>query len=285
MAKRASLATRAAAPIRPAPRTLAIDIGGTRLKAGILDAQGTMVSGPERTDTPRPSPPDIVVSMLADLVRPLGSFDRVSVGFPGVVRGGRTLTAPNLGTEAWHDYPLAAELGSRLGKPARVLNDASVQGLGVIAGEGLECVITLGTGFGFALFEDGMLAPHLEVGQHPVAKDKTYDLYLGNAAFHKVGRKKWNKRLVKAIGILDTLVTYDTLLIGGGNAQAIDFDLPANVRIVPNAAGITGGVKLWSPQMDAAFQNSGPTMRPPPQGVTAAPEVPGVEPGETLARP
>ncbi len=274
MATRAVSVNRVPAPDRPAPRTLAIDIGGTRLKAGVLDLNGTMVGGPDRIDTPKPSSPDIVVATLVELVRPLGAFDRISVGFPGVVRGGRTLTAPNLGTEVWHDFPLATELGQRLGKPARVLNDASVQGLGVIASEGLECVITLGTGFGFALFDGGLLAPHMEVGQHPVVKDKTYDLYLGNAALHKVGRKKWNKRLRKAIGFLDTLVTYDTLLIGGGNAQVIDFDLPANVRIVPNAAGITGGVKLWSPRMDAAFADTGPLTRKPPEGVTPAPELP-----------
>ncbi len=195
------------------------------------------------------------------------------MGFPGVVRGGRTLTAPNLGTESWHDFPLASDLTERLGKPARVLNDASVQGLGEISGTGLECVITLGTGFGFALFQDGLLAPHLEVGQHPVAKGKTYDLYLGNAALHKVGRKKWNKRLQKAIGFIDTLVTYDTLLIGGGNAQVIDFDLPPNVRVVPNAAGITGGVKLWSSRMELAFADADPLFRSPPEGITPAPEV------------
>ena len=258
---------------RTPPRTLAIDIGGTRMKAGILDADGTMIAGPERVKTPNPRGPDIVVATLVELVRPLGAYDRISVGFPGVVRGGRTLTAPNLGTAEWHDYPLATELGERLGKPARVLNDASVQGLGVITGSGLECVITLGTGFGFALFEDGMLAPHLELGQHPVTKNKTYDLYLGNAAFAEVGRKKWNKRLQKAIGFLDTLTTYDTLLIGGGNAQSIDFDLPSNVRIVPNAAGITGGVRLWSPVMDAAFTDRGPVGRPAPEGVVPAPEV------------
>ncbi len=262
------------APPRPGPRTLAIDIGGTRLKAGILDADGTMVSGPARVDTPRPSGPADVLAALHDLVQPLGAFDRISVGFPGVVRASRVLTAPNLGTEAWHDFPLGSDLSQRLGKPARVLNDASVQGLGVIAGEGLECVITLGTGFGFALFEDGMLAPHLELGQHPISKGKTYDHYLGNAALHDAGRPKWNKRLRKAITIIDTLVTYDTLLIGGGNAQVIDFDLPANVRIVPNAAGITGGVKLWSPRKDAAFTQRSALQRPAPEGVVPAPELP-----------
>ena len=259
---------------RPAPKTLAVDIGGTGLKAAILDEAGTMVSEHARTDTPHPSGPAELLTALVELVRPLGSFDRISVGFPGVVRAGRILTAPNLGTAAWHAYPLANDLEQRLGRPARVLNDATVQGLGVISEEGLECVITLGTGFGFALFYNGMLSPHLEVGQHPCAKDKTYDLYVGNAALHKVGRKKWNRRVAKALGFLDTLVTYDTLLIGGGNARVIDFDLPPNARVVPNSAGITGGVKLWAPKMDVSFATAIVSHRAAPEGVVPAPEVP-----------
>ena len=261
-------------PIESNEPTLSIDIGGTGLKAGLLDGSGLMIAGPAKISTPHPSRPDIVISALVDLVAPLGGFSRVSVGFPGVVRGGRTLTAPNLGTDVWHNYPLSGELARRLGKPVRVLNDASVQGLGVISGVGLECVITLGTGFGFALFEEGLLAPHLEMGQHPIAKDKTYDLYLGNAALHKIGRKKWNKRLEKVLSTLDTLITYDSLLIGGGNAQVIDFDLPSNVRIVPNSAGITGGVKLWSPKLDVIFEERESVGRLPPKGVTPAPELP-----------
>ena len=251
-----------------------MDIGGSRIKAGLLDADGGMVAESARVDTPHPSGPSAVIASLIDLVGPLGAFDRVSVGFPGVVRAGRVLTAPNLGTEAWHGFPLGSDLSQRLGKPTRVLNDASIQGLGVISGVGLECVITLGTGFGFALFQDGVIAPHLELGQHPIAKDKTYDRYLGNAALHKIGRPKWNKRLQKALGILDTFVSYDTLLIGGGNAQDIDFDLPSNVRIVPNAAGITGGVKLWAPGMEKVFKEQGVLHRPAPEGITPAPETP-----------
>lgn len=257
--------------VKPAV-TLAIDIGGTRLKAGILDGAGLMTLGPVRTNTPHPSGPAVVVDDLVGLAAQLGHFDRISVGFPGVVRSGRVLTAPNLGTDVWHGFPLGPELSSRLAAPCRVLNDASVQGLGVIAAQGLECVITLGTGFGFALFQDGVLAPHLEIGQHPVSPGgKTYDKYLGNAALHKAGRSKWNRRLQKAIAILDTLIAYDTLLIGGGNAQVIDFDLPANVRVVANSAGITGGVKLWDPRMEGSFGSTGIT-RGPPAGITPAPE-------------
>jgi polyphosphate glucokinase len=240
-------------PEHPAgPLTLAIDIGGTRLKAGILATTGRMVAGPARVDTPHPATPAVVLDALTAMVRPVGSFERISIGFPGVVRDGIVLTAPNLGTEAWHGWPLAATLAERLGVPARLANDATVQGLGVIAGRGVECVITLGTGMGFALFENGKPGPHLELSQHPVRGRKTYDQYVGNAAFRAVGRKAWNKRVRRAIDSITTLTTCDTLYIGGGNAKNLQLELPSNVRIVSNEAGITGGIRLWDGVFAAA---------------------------------
>jgi len=240
-------------PEHPAgPLTLAIDIGGTRLKAGILATTGRMVAGPARVDTPHPATPAVVLDALTAMVRPMGSFERISIGFPGVVRDGIVLTAPNLGTEAWHGWPLAATLAERLGVPARLANDATVQGLGVIAGRGVECVITLGTGMGFALFENGKPGPHLELSQHPVRGRKTYDQYVGNAAFRAEGRKAWNKRVRRAIDSITTLTTCDTLYIGGGNAKNLQLELPSNVRIVSNEAGITGGIRLWDGVFAAA---------------------------------
>ena len=232
---------------------LAIDIGGTRLKASILATTGRMIENPDRIDTPHPSKPDIVVSMLVELIKPLGAFDRISIGFPGVVRRGRVLTAPNLGTEDWHDFPLADTLSRKFGKPARMMNDATVQGLGVIVGRGLECVITLGTGMGFALFDRGVPAPHLELSQHPVHKGLTYDQWIGNAAMQKVGVRAWNKRVRKALVYIETLTNYDTLAIGGGNAKRLDFNLPSRVRTVSNDAGITGGIRLWDRLLDPLF--------------------------------
>ena len=237
----------------PGPLTLAIDVGGTRLKAGVLSPAGDMVAGPARADTPHPAPPDAVINVLTGLVGSIGPFQRISIGFPGVVHGGRVLTAPNLGTEAWHDFPLAKALAERLGAPARLANDATVQGLGVIAGHGLECVITLGTGMGFALFEDGVPGPHLELSQHPVRGRKTYDQYIGNAALRAIGRKRWNRRVRTAIGHIAMLTSFDVLYIGGGNSRHMQGDLPDKVRIVSNEAGITGGIRLWDATLDAKF--------------------------------
>lgn len=230
----------------PGPVTLALDIGGTGLKAGRLDPEGTLLGNNLRIDTPHPSPPAAIVPALAGMAKVLGGFDRVSVGFPGVVRAGRVLTAPNLGTKDWTGFDLAGALHDLLGAPVRVENDATVQGLGVIGGHGLECVITLGTGFGFALYQDGRLAPHLELSQHIIRGKKTYDEYLGVVALRRIGRTRWNRRVQRMLVQLRTLVNFDRLYIGGGDAARIQFELPSDVRVVSNKAGLTGGVQLWN---------------------------------------
>ncbi len=235
------------------PYTLAVDIGGTHLKASVLDWAGAEIVPHVEVTTPHPAPPERVLALLDGMTRALPAFDRISVGFPGVVKDGRVLTAPNLGSADWHGFPLVAQLAHRWGRPARMLNDAEVQGLGVIEGKGLECVLTLGTGFGSALYRDGELTPHLELGQHPVWKGKTYDEYVGAAALENKGVDKWNRRVRRAIHFVSTLLNYDRLYLGGGNAARIDFELPSNVTIVSNEAGITGGVRLWDAALDRFF--------------------------------
>jgi polyphosphate glucokinase len=237
--------------------TLAIDIGGSHLKAGVLNGAGEMISKEARVVTPKPAKPAAVVPALAGLAKQLGRFDRISIGFPGVVRMGHVLTAPNLGTKDWRTFPLAPELSKELGKPARILNDASIQGLGVISGQGVECVLTMGTGMGFALFENGRLGPHLEMSQQPVKNGKTYDQYVGEVALHDIGKGHWNRRMRKVIGIMQVVVTYDMLYIGGGNARHLEQPLPEHVKVVSNEAGITGGVRLWGKRMDIVFEDQG----------------------------
>jgi polyphosphate glucokinase len=227
------------------PETLAIDIGGTGLKASVLDLDGNMIVPRVRVPTPHPSPPGLVVETLVKLVQPLPSFERVSVGFPGVVRKGRIVTAPNLGQEDWQGFDLAEALARHLNKPVKVKNDADLQGLGAIRGQGIEVVITLGTGFGTALFDDGFIAPHIELAHHPFRKGETYEEQLGNAALEKAGRHKWNKRLKRAIAAIRALTNFDTLFIGGGNAKRVDSELPHDVEIVSNDYGMRGGIWLW----------------------------------------
>lgn len=225
-------------------RTLTIDIGGSGVKAMVLDEMGNPLTERNRVETPKPPKPNAVIDAIAQLAAEQGEFHRVSVGFPGVVRSGVTYTAVNLDPD-WVGFDFAKTLSERLGKPVRVANDADVQGMGAITGKGVELTITLGTGFGSALFVDGKLVPNLEMGHHPFRKGETYEEQLGRAAQDKTGLNKWNNRLAKAIATLEHLFNYDFLYIGGGEAKKISIDLPANVKIVPNVTGLLGGIALW----------------------------------------
>src|SRR5690606_28661266 len=142
--------------------------------------------------------------------------------------------APNLGTNKWRKTPFSEQLSALLKKPVRVVNDADLQGLGVTAGKGLEMVITLGTGFGTALLMEGALLPHLEIGQHPFTRRKTYDQFIGNSALEEIGLEKWNKRLAKVLSVLKTVFNYDHLFISGGNSKKITVDLDKNITLVSN---------------------------------------------------
>lgn len=232
-------------PSRDGVRTLAIDVGGTGLKAAVIDAAGTLLTDRVRTDTPVGAPPEKIIEVLTRLVAPLGAYERVAVGFPGVVRKGRVLTAPNLGNDRWNGHDLAGNLGRALGRPVRVANDADLQGMAVIAGNGVEMVVTLGTGFGTGIYLDGRLGPHLELSHHPFRNGETYDQQLGNAARQEIGNRRWTKRVMKAIVNIRILTKFDHLYLGGGNAKKLDLPLDPDVTIISNEAGIRGGVALW----------------------------------------
>jgi polyphosphate glucokinase len=146
---------------------------------------------------------------------------------------------------AWADYELADAVSHVLGQPTRVANDADVQGLGVVAGTGLELVVTLGTSVGTGLFENGRLAPHMEFAHHPFRDGETYYEQLGDAARTRVGDAQWNLRVQLAIETLDALFFFDHVYVGGGNSGRVTADLGPKASIVDNAAGILGGVKLW----------------------------------------
>ena len=247
------------------PYTLAIDVGGTGLKASVLSNTGTMMAARVRTETKYPLPPDGdtgLVAALTALVKPLPEADRVSCGFPGMVRNGHVLSAPHFvckkgpGSsldkklfDAWADFDLATALSTALGKPTKVANDADVQGAAVVHGQGLEVVITLGTGFGSAFFMDGQLMPHIEIAHQPFRKEETYNDQLGELARKNKGDEDWNHRVRMAVANMQAMFFYDHLYIGGGNARRIDRDKLGDalerITIVDNSAGILGGIKLW----------------------------------------
>jgi polyphosphate glucokinase len=225
--------------------TLAIDTGGSGIKMLALDGGGKPLCERQRVTTPSPATTTAVLAEFEKVKAKMPEFDRVSVGFPGVIKQGRTLTAANL-DPSWIGFPLQATLEERWKKPVRVCNDAAVQGYAAVRGEGVELMLTLGTGLGSALFTGGHLCPGLELGHHPWRKKKrTYEDYLGRRGYDKYGVEKWNWLLELAITQTAKLFNWDTLYIGGGNAKKISFQLPENVKLVSNEDGLLGGAALW----------------------------------------
>jgi polyphosphate glucokinase len=228
------------------PRTLSIDIGGTGIKMIVLDGSGTPITPRARSLTPEPRTPKPIFEVIAQMLKAQPRFDRVSVGFPGVVVAGVVQTAPNLNNDSWRKVDLQAEL-ERLTKssPVRVINDADLQGYGVVTGRGVELVLTLGTGLGSALFVNGHLVPNLELGHHPFKKGKTYEERVSDGEFRRLGKKHWSERVREMLEQLAPIFNYDLLHLGGGNAEHLKIELPANARLFTNVEGMTGGIRLW----------------------------------------
>jgi polyphosphate glucokinase len=229
-------------------RILAIDIGGTGLKAALIAPTGKLLTDHLRVKTPHHPTPEKLVAALVELVKPFKDYDRISIGFPGFVRHGVVFTAPNLGTKDWAGFKFAQVLEKKLKRQTRLVNDADAQGLAAIKGKGFELVCTLGTGFGTAWFRDGELMPHMDLAHMAARHKDDFDLYLGDGTLKKIGRKAWNKRVKKIVAMLEQVFFYDHLYLGGGNARLIKFKLPGNVSIVSNDAGLEGGAFLWSPR-------------------------------------
>lgn len=240
-------------------RTLALDCGGTGLKAIVLDAAAEPLCERMRVRTPYPCPPERLVAELVELAAATGtSYDRVSVGLPGAVRRGVVLATPHYVTEAgphtpvrldlveaWTNFDVRAAVQAALGAPTRVVNDAELAGLAVVEGGGFEVVLTLGTGLGCALFDEGRLLPKVELSLAPFRKGQTYDEQLGHHARKRIGAAHWSRRVHRAVDGLRPVLCWDRCYLGGGAAKHLRVDLGEDVTLVSNEVGLRGGVALW----------------------------------------
>jgi polyphosphate glucokinase len=242
--------------------TLAIDCGGGGIKASVLDEAGTMRAHPIRVPTPYPLSTELFVQTLVDLAAQLPKADRATVGMPGMIRHGVVITTPHYITKSgprtrvlpelvvqWEGFDVKAALELAFGIPTRVLNDAEVHAAGVIAGQGLELVLTLGTGLGCAIYDGGHLAPHLEMSQAPVRWGLSYDTYIGEHERRRLGDALWSRRIARVVDGLRPVFMWDRLYIGGGNSRHITpivlAKLGDDVVIVPNTAAMVGGARAW----------------------------------------
>ena len=237
--------------------TFSLDVGGSGIKAMVLDENGGPASERSRVDTPYPCPPELFLEIVQSLISEHPKFDRVSIGFPAMVRDGNVFRAtafsraiksgprdPEL-FSMWNGYPLQERIAGLLKVPTLVINDADMQGCAVVTGVGMELVLTLGTGVGTGVFYKGLMLPHMELS-HGSFAGTNIDIALGDAQRKQLGKKLWRPLATKALIDFDTMLLPDKIFIGGGNAKRLrEKDLIPRCEIVPNGAGLIGGFRAW----------------------------------------
>jgi polyphosphate glucokinase len=228
---------------RPAASVLAVDVGGSGIKAALISREGRIASRMLRIPTPRPATPERVLAAIVGLARALPGFARAGVGFPGVVRGGVVWTAPNLAPRTWTKIPLEARLRTVLACPVRVANDAVVHGLGAVRGRGVELMLTLGTGLGGALFVEGRPLP-LEPGHLPWRGGRTFEHWIGEAGRRRLGTPRWRRHVARVVQILSAALQPRRIVLGGGNARRLRLAAASGLARADNRAGLRGVARL-----------------------------------------
>ena len=242
--------------------TFTVDCGGLSLKASVLDSAGTMHAQPISIPTPYPLSPARLLEALEELANKLPSFDRITIGMPGMIRHGVVVYTPHyINTKGpltrvesalqdlWRGFDMQSAVSERFKKPTLVMNDAEVHAAGLISGSGLEVVMTLGTGLGFCMFDGGKLAPHFELSHAPIRRSTSYDTWIGEHERRRLGDTFWSRRIRAMVEDLRPVFWWDKLFIGGGNSRRIKPEIVSklgdDVVIVSNTAGILGGVRAW----------------------------------------
>jgi polyphosphate glucokinase len=231
-----------------------IDIGGSGIKGAPVDLDaGFLATDRLRIETPRPSTPDAVADIVAEIVRSFGWDGPVGVTVPGVVQAGVVRSAANI-DPSWVDTDAVALIGSRLDATVTVLNDADAAGLAEVrygAGRGIDGVVlllTFGTGIGSALLNDGALFPNSELG-HVEFNGMEAEHYCAARLVEEddMDVAIWVKRVDAFLHYIETLFSPQLIIFGGGISKRFEGFSPlltTRTPVVPaalrNHAGIVG---------------------------------------------
>ena len=223
----------------PGRLAIGIDVGGSGIKAAVVDVDtGRLISERLRVPTPVPSTPEAIIASISRLVRRLvksGSLEDsipVGLGLPGVTIDGTLKFAGNI-DQAWIDFPVVERLTKVLKRRVYIINDADAAGIaemqfGIGKGrEGKVIFLTLGTGVGSGVFNDGVLFANTEFGQMEIrgrAAEKR------SAAIARVKRglswKAWATDLDEHLDRIQQLMWPNLIILGGGVSKSADRYIP-----------------------------------------------------------
>lgn len=245
-------------------RALGIDVGGTGIKAAVVDVRsGRLVTDRFRELTPRPATPSAVLDVLVDVVHQVEATGALTAGmpagvaFPSVIRHGRALTATNLDS-AWIGASVQRLLSRRLGRTVVVMNDADAAGLaeatyGAAEGKpGVVLFLDLGTGIGSTLFVNGHLVPNMQLG-HMEFRGRDAGTRLSPAARirRKLSWKTWGREFNQLMAYYEECLWPDLIILGGGTAKEypkykgfLKTRAPLVVAALGTSAGIIGAARV-----------------------------------------
>jgi polyphosphate glucokinase len=244
-------------------QTIGIDIGGTGIKAAIVDVvSGKFVGEKIKVGTPTGAIPGDVARVCRELVEQLDPNGTLPVGvcFPAVIIEEVAFSASNV-DESWVGLNVGDLLAATLGRRVHVVNDADAAGFaeymfGAARGvQGLVLVTTLGTGIGSALIYNGILVPNSELGHMtlPGRHNRTAEQLAANVVRERkrLSWSRWAEHLQVFYGTLEMLFSPTLFVVGGGVSKEYENFLPLltlRTPIVPaehfNNAGILGAAAL-----------------------------------------
>lgn len=248
---------------RDKTRAVGVDIGGTGIKAAIVDLEaGTLLSDRIKVATPAGAEPEDVLAAVLTVLDKLGVLkDAIPLGvaFPAIVKSGRTLSAANV-SDRWIGFEAERFFEDGLGRDIHFANDADVAGVaemryGAARGiNGLTILTTLGTGIGSAVIHNNVLIPNSELGHLQRAEHTgDFEAWTAYSAMERetLSWAEWAERLQVYYRHVEFLFTPDLFIVGGGVSKHADQFLPLlklNTPIVPaihrNNAGIIGAAAL-----------------------------------------
>ncbi|WP_432463833.1 MULTISPECIES: polyphosphate--glucose phosphotransferase [unclassified Agarivorans] len=233
---------------------LGVDIGGTGIKAAIVDSKtGQLISQRHRITTPQPATPQAVAACMKQMVAFFNWQGPIGCGFPATVHHGVAQTASNI-DQSWIGTNVESLFTEYTDCPCYVLNDADAAGMAEMAfGAGIQhrgvvLVVTVGTGIGSAVFVNGQLLPNTELG-HLILNHQVAEHYISARVreTEDLSWKKWGKRFDLYLQRLAFLMSPDCFIIGGGASKKFEkysAQLTVKAEVLPaqglNQAGIVG---------------------------------------------
>ncbi len=238
---------------------IGVDVGGTGIKGALVDVEtGQLVSERVRAKTPKPAVPGAVAEVVQGVVSELGLEGPVGLGFPSVIKGGKVFTANNIDS-SWIGVNAGELFAAALDRHVEIRNDADTAGLAEATFgaardvDGLVVVLTFGTGIGSALVYRGALIPNIELGQLELGGVRPAELKYSAKAREDEGLEweEWGPRANEFLKYVESLLTPDLMVFGGGAAKRwdrfkdqIDPSLPLVPAEMRNNAGIVGAALL-----------------------------------------